>query len=343
MSAEVLYNKSLRSFLLKKHSLAASGCVKAIALLSKDYNNSEVENLKLNVWMLYLNVVSTIIGNPKSTQAHYAKLLGTNSSQLQPNDVCSFVWRKLKESYSTAENIDIRIMSTLLTMTANLEQFAVAKDITEEWFTCLSDAVLDNISQQIKQEHNYLVCAYIEIVELYVTRILPGLNEFETAEAFIDYNTILTESKLLALKEAVRNYKKSIEQREKEEKDRLLMQQKEIVKEEEVKKVKEEEEVEIKEETQLIRTVQVEKDIIPNYTSVQNSKRDKQMNRLMLIKNWINQIAIKGTASYATILIIAFLLVSLLNGQRRRISIVLQSLFTKFFQTIKMGTTVTYM
>ncbi|EIE77533.1 hypothetical protein RO3G_02237 [Rhizopus delemar RA 99-880] len=233
MSAEVLYNKSLRSFLLKKHSLAASGCVKAIALLSKDYNNSEVENLKLNVWMLYLNVVSTIIGNPKSTQAHYAKLLGTNSSQLQPNDVCSFVWRKLKESYSTAENIDIRIMSTLLTMTANLEQFAVAKDITEEWFTCLSDAVLDNISQQIKQEHNYLVCAYIEIVELYVTRILPGLNEFETAEAFIDYNTILTESKLLALKEAVRNYKKSIEQREKEEKDRLLMQQKEIVKEEE--------------------------------------------------------------------------------------------------------------
>lgn len=121
------------------------------------------------------------------------------------------------------------------------------------------------------------------------------------------------------------------------------MQQKEIVKEEEVKKVKEEEEVEIKEETQLIRTVQVEKDIIPNYTSVQNSKRDKQMNRLMLIKNWINQIAIKGTASYATILIIAFLLVSLLNGQRRRISIVLQSLFTKFFQTIKMGTTVTYM
>lgn len=82
-------------------------------------------------------------------------------------------------------------------MTANLEQFAVAKDITEEWFTCLSDAVLDNISRQIKQEHNYLVCAYIEIVELYVTRILPGLNEFETAEAFIDYNTILTESKLL--------------------------------------------------------------------------------------------------------------------------------------------------
>lgn len=113
MSAEVLYNKSLRSFLLKKHSLAASGCVKAIALLSKDYNNSEVENLKLNVWMLYLNVVSIIIGNPKSTQAHYAKLLGTNLSQLQPSDVCSFVWRKLKESYSTAENIDIRIMSTL--------------------------------------------------------------------------------------------------------------------------------------------------------------------------------------------------------------------------------------
>jgi hypothetical protein len=84
-------------------------------------------------------------------------------------------------------------------MTTNLEQLAVAKDITEEWFTCLSDAVLDNISQQIKQEHNYLVCAYIEIVELYVTRILPGLNEFETAEAFIDYNTILTESKLLVI------------------------------------------------------------------------------------------------------------------------------------------------
>lgn len=51
----------------------------------------------------------------------------------------------------------------------------------------------------------------------------------------------------------------------------------------------------------------------------------------------------KSAASYATILIIVFALLALLRGQRGRLSIALQNLMAKLWQTIKMGTKVTYM
>lgn len=64
---------------------------------------------------------------------------------------------------------------------------------------------------------------------------------------------------------------------------------------------------------------------------------------LSVVKNWMGQVTTQGAASYATILIIVFALLALLRGQRGRLSVALQTLLNKFWQTIKMGTKVTYM
>lgn len=64
---------------------------------------------------------------------------------------------------------------------------------------------------------------------------------------------------------------------------------------------------------------------------------------LKLIKKWMAQVTTKSAASYATILIIVFALLALLRGQRGRLSVALQSLMAKLWQTVKMGTKVTYM
>ncbi|CAO3702281.1 unnamed protein product [Rhizopus stolonifer] len=331
MSAEILYDKALKSFLLKKHSLAASNCTRAIAVIHDN------ENLRFNAWMLYLNIASTA----GALTPHMAKLLGIKES----SSMCCVIWTKLKENYNITSNIDSRLVSSFITMTINLNQLSVAKDIIEEWFTCLSDATLDYVSNQTKKEekHDVLTCTYIDLVELYVTRILPGLGEFETAETFIEYNTVLTESKLKALKMSVKEYKDSVELKRKikEEHDKaaqlaVLEAEKRRISEAEMEKEEKEPEPEKEKE-------EPEASYSNTINTVHQPNPKRQANRLVLLKSWMNQIAIKGALPYATILLIALSLAALLNGQRGRFSNALQNLFIKFYQTIKMGTTVTYM
>jgi hypothetical protein len=66
-------------------------------------------------------------------------------------------------------------------------------------------------------------------------------------------------------------------------------------------------------------------------------------NNVTALKRWMSQMTAKGAGSYATILIFVFALLALLRGQRGRLSIALQTLLNKLWQTIKIGTKVTYM
>lgn len=85
-----------------------------------------------------------------------------------------------------------------------------------------------------------------------------------------------------------------------------------------------------------------ENTIIAPRSTVQNESSALNQN-LTVIKNWMGQVTTKGAASYATILIIAFALLGLLRGQRGRLTLALQNMMNKLWQTIKMGTKVTYM
>lgn len=81
-------------------------------------------------------------------------------------------------------------------MDVNLQQYNCAKVVAEEWLYSLSDAILDHISQQIENDDDHISYAYNKIVELYIIRILSGLYDFETAESFLEYNSILPGTKL---------------------------------------------------------------------------------------------------------------------------------------------------
>lgn len=78
--------------------------------------------------------------------------------------------------------------------------------------------------------------------------------------------------------------------------------------------------------------------------SINENRSPSVLNQnLAVIKNWMGQVTAKGAASYATTLIIVFALLALLRGQRGRLTIALQGLLNKLWQTIQMGTKVTYM
>ena len=75
-------------------------------------------------------------------------------------------------------------------MDLKLNQLTVAKETTEEWLASLPDSYLDQLSTRAKDQEDY-----IGVIELYSTRILPGLGDFESAEAFVEYNPILSDAK----------------------------------------------------------------------------------------------------------------------------------------------------
>lgn len=66
----------------------------------------------------------------------------------------------------------------------------VGREIAEEWFASLSDLVLDDIANGRQSDDEY-----IEIVQFYTSHILPGMNDFESANIFLEYNLVLSDSK----------------------------------------------------------------------------------------------------------------------------------------------------
>ena len=75
-------------------------------------------------------------------------------------------------------------------MTLKLQAVNVGRQIVEEWYATMSDVTMDYISSiAIQQEESddvyYNGC--MEAIDLYVTRILPAMNDYETA---VSYNII---------------------------------------------------------------------------------------------------------------------------------------------------------
>ncbi|ORE02806.1 hypothetical protein BCV72DRAFT_214490 [Rhizopus microsporus var. microsporus] len=348
MSAEELYNKALRSFLLKKHITAINNCNKAIPALSSNYQNANAETLRMNIWTLYLNILAILLKDSKFNSL--VKLPGFEKvGSLQ--DACFCIWNKVKEGHGGIHSVDPGLVSTMISMDVNLQQYSCAKVVAEEWLYSLSDAILDHISQQIENDDDRISYAYNKIVELYIIRILPGLYDFETAESFLEYNSILTGTKLESLKLSIKEHKELLETqkklKEEEERTRIVALENERKEKEEEKKKKE---IKVKEVDFLEKEgVKEESTVVnsskENETSSNNTIIDgkiaisnERARQVIVIKHWINQISAKGIASYTAALLFIFAFLTLLR-KRGRLSLVLE----KLWQTIKMGTKVTYM
>lgn len=58
----------------------------------------------------------------------------------------------------------------------------IARNIAEEWFTAS------------KGNNDLVGSTYNQVVEIYTTRILTGLHDFDSATAFLKHNCILPDS-----------------------------------------------------------------------------------------------------------------------------------------------------
>ncbi|KAI8976096.1 hypothetical protein BDB01DRAFT_804536 [Pilobolus umbonatus] len=357
MTAESSYERALRAYLLTKYIPSATTCLKAISQLPPN-NNTETEQLRLNIWTLYLNIASTLLTQNKSK---YAQSLGLGNGTDTMEHIGRLLWSKLvNEGYGDTSSIHPQLMTVCVVLYIQLNVPVVGKEFVESWFAGLSDTALDHISMNIEYP-DVLVKGYLDTVNLYVTQLLPALNDYESAFTFIEYNSVLPDSIKKSLVSSIEEQKNRLE---KDEKEQEVKRQKEIEekKRREQAQLVEKKRIEIEEEQKrqakkveeslLIEkqkeAIEKQKELIEKDKAepqIQMTSRSIQPREPMqlLIKKWMGHLTAKGIASYSAVLVILFTLLALFRGQRGRLTLALQALLSKLWQTVKMGTKVTHM
>lgn len=143
---------------------------------------------------------------------------------------------------------------------------------------------------------------------------------------------------------------KELEEKKKED-ERLLIEEAKRIEQEKLAQEKEKEEQEadkLRQETEIDTTshsvvVNQSPSLSSSSSSQQPPQQQKQKKQQTVVQKWMNHITTKGAMTSGAILIVIFAMFALLRGQRGRLSIALQSLMNKLWQTVKMGTKVTYM
>jgi leucyl aminopeptidase (aminopeptidase T) len=138
-----------------------------------------------------------------------------------------------------------------------------------------------------------------------------------------------------------------------EEKKKEMERKKKL--EEEAKRAEEEQKEvlahKLKEEKEALLEKKYTQPEQPHTQSTISSNRAVNTNHLgnskahikVLIQKWMSHITTQGVATSGAALIFIFALFAILRGQRGRLTVALQGLLSKLWQTIKMGTKVTYM
>ncbi|KAI8336911.1 hypothetical protein BD560DRAFT_413482 [Blakeslea trispora] len=334
MTAQHLYEKALRSYLLRKYTSAANTCLKSSRALGEHENDL----LKINIWTLYLNIASTLLETTPFLGVNLASLGIGHVGSLE--EACRAVWEKVvKEGFVDVALMDANLVAAYLVMDLKLDQLNVAKEAAEQWLAALPEIRKDDEKKMVE---------YISVIDLYITRILPGLGDFESAETFIEYNSVLTDIKKKSLSNQLQDQKKAIEKErqqkhQQEEAARLAAEEKrkEIEQRqlEEARQLRAQEEKARKEEEEKARTEEEKPQ--ERMVELPRSTSSHQTNK---IQHWIRQLKTANISTSSGIVLFAlFALLALLRGQRSRLSEVLRHLLNKLWQTVQMGTKVTYM
>ncbi|KAF7732103.1 hypothetical protein EC973_006358 [Apophysomyces ossiformis] len=380
VTLQAQYQKALGYFVLTKYAQAATLCTKAISALSRSQElTMEFVDLRASLWLLYLNI-ATVMAITQKSLFRVAKLLSLPPCETR-DQLCHALWIQLLEKGydSDAGLVDPQLISAFMVVALKLEVPAVGRQAVELWYASLSDATLDHLSS-VQEEPDAVMEAYLKTVEIYVTRILPAMNDFESSKTFLQYNTLVPEEKKESLQKMVQETYDTMmqEQQRKQERKRAAIEAAEAaaraakVAAERKELERQRQEVEAKEaeaaakaststapapaNTSAFSSIspqpennRIASSPIPSSRSMSAAK-DREITRqprvdrsLIMLKNWIYQLSANGSAVYAAILVVVFALLGLLRSQKSSFSLAVKGVVSKIWQTVQMGTKVTYM
>ncbi|OAD78190.1 hypothetical protein PHYBLDRAFT_185118 [Phycomyces blakesleeanus NRRL 1555(-)] len=319
------YQKALRLFLLTRYAQAAASCLQAIELLplpQESLNGTKV-------WALYLTIGTTLLNRPEDPTPNTLSTLGLTQSvsdkPISKKSACYGLWTNLTDWYQNLNLVDPSLVTSAMVMSLKLNVPAVGRQVVEEWYSSLSEATVDHLS--VAGEDDGVMKLYRETVDLYVCRVLPALNDYDSARSFLEYNSFLSPSAKTTLEKSITAHQEAAKRQE---------EQKAAQKEKE--KERERRELEKKEQQQ-----QSKKATEATSSRALQDKSPRTLADSSLatsIRTWL--LPLTQNSNYG-VLFVLFILFGLLRYYRSQLSPAFKGLMAKLWQTVQMGTKVTYM
>ncbi|KAL0094081.1 hypothetical protein F4703DRAFT_1790499 [Phycomyces blakesleeanus] len=363
------YQKALRLFLLTRYAQAAASCLQAIELLplpQESLNGTKV-------WALYLTIGTTLLNRPEDPTPNTLSTLGLTQSvsdkPISKKSACYGLWTNLTDWYQNLNLVDPSLVTSAMVMSLKLNVPAVGRQVVEEWYSSLSEATVDHLS--VAGEDDGVMKLYRETVDLYVCRVLPALNDYDSARSFLEYNSFLSPSAKTTLEKSItahqeaakRQEEQKAAQKEKEkERERRELEKKEQQqreKEQEKKEQQQRQRQQQQQQQQQLQQKQIERQTRTKQaemSSLESKKateatssralQDKSPRTLAdsslatSIRTWL--LPLTQNSNYG-VLFVLFILFGLLRYYRSQLSPAFKGLMAKLWQTVQMGTKVTYM
>jgi hypothetical protein len=74
----------------------------------------------------------------------------------------------------------------------------MGRQAAEQWFATLPDSTIDHLTLQAQTStttSDIYYASYLQVVDLYVSRVLPDCGDLESARSFVEYNSFLSDEK----------------------------------------------------------------------------------------------------------------------------------------------------
>lgn len=202
-----LHQKASRALILSQSATAWSHCCEAVqhcALekLARECGEQQSRQLCCRLWILYICVISSL-AEPADEDG---KIRVKRSAKDTPvSKITTFpatvreAWDSIMVAFGgVAGNVDSEVLVPTVLLCLKLRDAKTARDIVEMWFATLSDDTLQLLQNDAKgkidtaQQRGMVQASYLRVCELYVLHIMPQLNDFQSAQDFLGVSSLLS-------------------------------------------------------------------------------------------------------------------------------------------------------
>jgi hypothetical protein len=75
----------------------------------------------------------------------------------------------------------------------------MGRQAAEQWFATLPDSTIDHLTLRAQTSTtttaDIYYASYLQVVDLYASRVLPDCGDLESARSFVEYNSFLSDEK----------------------------------------------------------------------------------------------------------------------------------------------------
>ncbi|KAK9761451.1 hypothetical protein K7432_013639 [Basidiobolus ranarum] len=332
----------------------------------------ELLELRRKLWVLYINIFGM---KERQEQQERPKTTAAGQKARWESEVVyiSEIWNKIIESFNGVEgdvDVEVTISCVLLCLNKNME--LQARDIIERWLSTLPDSLIDNLEalrMQVESnqdnhdssntEISRLWLNYEKIVELYVLHVLPKMSEWDTARDFLLYNTVVSTSRKEIYQQRLEKlFQRSLKPRKKSsitelpnnvKNTELAPNNPETAIETLIEKQLKQEASKAVQSTKVDIPSSSKQDVKSNGTLINRAstsssippKNTMRQQTLAWLQRWFHQLS-QGGAGNGVIIVVMVLILLGMIARRKSVSRAVGMLASKLWQTLRMGTSVTY-